>query len=1183
MRIDRLDLIAFGPFTATSLDLSSGNHGLHIIQGPNEAGKSSALRGVRQLFFGVKHNSSDGFLHSYPDMRIGASLRHDGETLTVIRRKAKAGKSLFGPDDVTPVDESILSGRFLGGIGDKSFEGMFTLDHVSLSAGGKDTLDAGGDFAQVLFGAGLDLPKLRQYQKSLEKQLDELFKPRGVTQKINGVLKQLETANALVQTASIKGADWIERTSRLDRLKAEKAKVDEEWMRLDRERKRLERILKAHPDVTRRNLLLHAMAELAHVPLLPQDAAETRRTAEDALRAASSNREAAKQDIDRLNAQLAALPSRSAILDEASAIESLKTDLGEERKSAKHRFKLHRDRTAALAEAQVYLRELGRIESSEEADVPVISAKVKVAIRDLAKEGSELQNLLKAESKAIAAEERTIQDKTKSLADLPSPRSGEELRRVLASPAASADFTENLEETAKDSAKLKREIKTLRAKLSGFRDDLEDPSLLPVPDATVIEAFRDRLAGLEAERNRNRDEVREVQNQLRELDDHATSHHEDLDVDEGDLLKARALRETGWRLIKDAWRDDRPNPSAIRDFVGSDPAEDRLGDVFEDTVRSADHVADRLRTDARRLADQAAERANRKRLTGKLADMVARSEIAERGFDDATGEWIKLWDPCGVDPQSPVVMSALAATHAKLVEKVQLLDEKTAQTVSWQDRMDEGVRLIHRALVDLGEAAPATENLAASRVRARTVLDAIQEDHTKRAGLETHRDEARNSLADAQARLVEAQQSLTNWKEAWGKAVSQLGLDADATEHQATATLDAIAKFTSARQKAQEFAGEIAAEEQEAERFRQRVAAMVARLAIDVANPDAEATVAELGRRLESAQKEHTERLGIETQKVQREQALREASAAIVVATRRLADLCRDAGCEEPAELPEVERKSSLRRSYEFEKTEVEARLIPLAAGTALDEFALETSLFDLDALPSQISAIEEAFLTQDQQRQELSAQIGQELAELGVLKETALQAKAEEASADREHLLARLEVDVDRYVHLKLAWAVLRDAIEEFRKQNQAPVLQRAGAMFAALTLGSFQDLRVDLDEKDQPVLVGIRPDGKPSVSVEGMSVGTVDQLYLALKLALLRHYLETHPALPLVVDDLLIQFDDARAVAALTILAEFSKVTQVLFFTHHDHLVDLARKHLASDVLFVHSLGRSRQKALA
>ncbi|MFN9913557.1 MAG: AAA family ATPase, partial [Pirellulaceae bacterium] len=52
MRIRQLDLIAFGHFTNRSIDLSQGNLGLHMIYGPNEAGKSTSLRALTAFLFG---------------------------------------------------------------------------------------------------------------------------------------------------------------------------------------------------------------------------------------------------------------------------------------------------------------------------------------------------------------------------------------------------------------------------------------------------------------------------------------------------------------------------------------------------------------------------------------------------------------------------------------------------------------------------------------------------------------------------------------------------------------------------------------------------------------------------------------------------------------------------------------------------------------------------------------------------------------------------------------------------------------------------------------------------------------------------------------------------------------------------------------------------------------------------
>ena len=87
-------------------------------------------------------------------------------------------------------------------------------------------------------------------------------------------------------------------------------------------------------------------------------------------------------------------------------------------------------------------------------------------------------------------------------------------------------------------------------------------------------------------------------------------------------------------------------------------------------------------------------------------------------------------------------------------------------------------------------------------------------------------------------------------------------------------------------------------------------------------------------------------------------------------------------------------------------------------------------------------------------------------------------------------------------------------------------------------------------------------------------MSDGTTDQLYLALRLASLETYLKNNEPMPFIVDDILIRFDDKRATAALQVLAELSTKTQVIFFTHHQHLVELTETNIDYSILFKHSL---------
>ncbi len=126
---------------------------------------------------------------------------------------------------------------------------------------------------------------------------------------------------------------------------------------------------------------------------------------------------------------------------------------------------------------------------------------------------------------------------------------------------------------------------------------------------------------------------------------------------------------------------------------------------------------------------------------------------------------------------------------------------------------------------------------------------------------------------------------------------------------------------------------------------------------------------------------------------------------------------------------------------------------------------------------------------------------------------------------------------------------------------------------MNQAITRGAFSGLGAEFNADDVPILMGIRAD-QTKVPIEGLSDGTRDQLYLALRLAALDHYLEEHEPMPLILDDLLITFDNERTKAILPQLADLARRTQILLFTHHEHLVELCRQTLGENQFQLHRL---------
>ena len=284
----------------------------------------------------------------------------------------------------------------------------------------------------------------------------------------------------------------------------------------------------------------------------------------------------------------------------------------------------------------------------------------------------------------------------------------------------------------------------------------------------------------------------------------------------------------------------------------------------------------------------------------------------------------------------------------------------------------------------------------------------------------------------------------------------------------------------------------------------------------------------------------------------------------------RLRVLCDEAGCPRPDDLPAAERASAEAARLHRLLDDCREELLRLSAGETIETLMAEAEAVHADELPERLRQTADAMAELHRQRDKLLATVAVEKTELDKMDPSAA---AADAAEEVQNLLARIEPDVLQYVRLRLASAVLREGIQRYRKRNEGSVLTRASELFGRLTLGSFTELRIDFNDRGEQVLAGVRPGGDILLPT-AMSEGTADQLYLALRLASLETWLQRNEPIPFIVDDILVSFDNDRAAAAMEVLAELSRKTQVIFFAHHEHLVELATRSVAEEELFVHRL---------
>lgn len=159
----------------------------------------------------------------------------------------------------------------------------------------------------------------------------------------------------------------------------------------------------------------------------------------------------------------------------------------------------------------------------------------------------------------------------------------------------------------------------------------------------------------------------------------------------------------------------------------------------------------------------------------------------------------------------------------------------------------------------------------------------------------------------------------------------------------------------------------------------------------------------------------------------------------------------------------------------------------------------------------------------------------------------------------ERECQIERFNRLVEKYVVSHTAEFVLGKAVTYHERHRQPEVILRAGAYFSELTCGKYVRLLQSME--DNEIQIVDSADKKKSVDI--LSRGTREQLYLAIRLAAIEEFEQHAEPMPLIVDDILVNFDSPRQDATARTLVDFARRRQVLTMTCHsetrDRFVDL------------------------
>jgi|GEM_PF-1159025 len=1114
LRIDTLRVRRFGHFSDLTLELGPG---LHLLYGPNEAGKSTLLAFLRAVLFGFeKRGSPERYAPAEDDAPFGGELRlSTGMGPLLVRRMAapRGRKSetltVLGPDGEPVSEERLKEAR--GHVTRELFFDVFAFRLEELAGFEQLTEERGA--SEALVAASMrGARRLPEAMTLLRKNAEQLYKPNGSNPELNVKLRELEEVQEQLREVGNRPALYFSKRERLEALGVELGGLDSRVREDGRELERLARLESALGEVSS---LATTRAELESLPSLETFPEGGEARLEEALQRSGSYRAEVARLAERLvstEAELKRLSAPSPVRGREDALRAAVAAYSE-------RSELVRAlpaRRAALGmkrrQVESALEELGLgvdgpglvaldLSAGARAGLEALSSRLDVEETGRREVGGALARARSERERLEGVLARTESE----LAELPEVRPAQ-VRQQQAGLARMRVARADLERLGEQKMEARRRIEGLRGpvtELPSASSPVIPVWLVPVAAAVAVTLAVAAwllggtgvgvlglvgglvLTGLLEFARRKVESSRDAERETREAQQQSRKQEEErLRVE---LAGYVAREELARRELLASATDAGLSPAATSaDMTARESA---LEEALEQAGRRESLSRER---DTLRATHDLALRDERQ------ADELLRGHEARHASLSAE------LNACLSARRFPAGLPAQAA--------LALWRDASALRQRWQDLVAD------EAALSADEAACAD---VVSRLRA---LAADMGQGGARPPEVSNLPRMEHERGSANASSTESSTSSSE-----GVLPSSTGTQRGAraplsTEHEAATS---GASGTAYRGLSQEAPS-------------------------SQASSSMDLVVMRVNAALEAAREQEAERRAAE----ERRRELREEKA-------RLDELCRTEEAALAALLAEGgggDEETFRRRAVQAHRyAELTHRARELAhrieARTGLSDAEAREALRALGGEEG-LRAVLSQVRARHAEAQEKSKEV---LTEQGATQNQLEQWENDDLLArlriQEETLRAKVAELATRYAEDKLALALLGRARRRFEEEQQPRVVQLASEHFALLTEGRYRRVFIPAgDERELRV-----SDGERDWSAAQLSRGTREQLYLAFRLAVVRDFGETRSALPLIVDDVLVNFDPGRARSAIQLLAQLAEHQQVIAFTCHPWLREL------------------------
>ncbi len=419
-------------------------------------------------------------------------------------------------------------------------------------------------------------------------------------------------------------------------------------------------------------------------------------------------------------------------------------------------------------------------------------------------------------------------------------------------------------------------------------------------------------------------------------------------------------------------------------------------------------------------------------------------------------------------------------------------------------------------------------------------------------------DGRRRALQEASAayeqRAVQLAHRLKDARDHWAESLRHFGLAADLTPSQIRQLARDAGRLAQLNEIATQLRAQITDTQRELGKYSQRMTALCADLRLV---PQGERVLEQL-QQLRVARQQHEERLRQMEKRREAARQLRDREQAVQRALRQL--VTRRAACvaaQGAIDDDNLQQLIQRRRHWEQLVQQRETRRDELTR--LLPDKATQKAVF-AELLSEEGGSVTARLDAVRANRQRGEARIKEVWLRRGEVAERCRQMADDRSLADKRLELAqvdaRLAAAVEQTQIIHAITQLLRQVYKRYEKDRQPETLKEASLLLRRMTQGKYTRIWTPLD---QDALFVDEP-GRLSIPVDQLSRGTREQLFLALRLALVSGYARRGCHLPLVLDDVLVNFDEGRTRAAAEVLMDVGHAGhQVLIFTCHEHVMQM------------------------